>query len=258
MRRLIVEEPIAPSALWSRKLAVFALVVAALAAVLSRSDAIEATVAVTTLGAALFLAGVALLLAAAAGVVIWRSGQRGTGEALSGALLAIALLAWPLILAVQAARLPILADVSTDIADPPAFSRSQRALAARGGFLPPNVEPTARQEQRRAYPGAQPILLDIEPADAWQLVLNAVTAVGWRIIEQAAPGGRAGLAHIDAIDRSLVFGFPNDITIRLRPLASQTRIDIRSVSRLGRHDFGANAARIARFAAELQNQLDLK
>ncbi len=51
-------------------------------------------------------------------------------------------------------------------------------------------------------------------------------------------------------------GFRDDVTIRIRPLAGQSRIDIRSVSRLGRHDFGANARRIAAFAEQLQTQLD--
>ena len=53
-------------------------------------------------------------------------------------------------------------------------------------------------------------------------------------------------------------GFPDDITIRIKPLAGQTRIDVRSVSRYGRNDFGANAKRIGAFAQELQNQLDTK
>ncbi|NBU21594.1 DUF1499 domain-containing protein [bacterium] len=62
----------------------------------------------------------------------------------------------------------------------------------------------------------------------------------------------------DAVDRSLVMGFPQDVTIRLRPLAGQTRIDIRSASRIGKHDFGDNARRIQRFAQELQVQLDAR
>ena len=62
--------------------------------------------------------------------------------------------------------------------------------------------------------------------------------------------------RIDAIARSLIMGFPDDITIRIRALPDQTRIDVRSASRYGRHDFGVNARRIRRFAAELQAQLD--
>ena len=53
-------------------------------------------------------------------------------------------------------------------------------------------------------------------------------------------------------------GFPDDITIRIQPLAGQTKLDVRSASRYGRNDFGVNARRIERFAEELQTQLDAK
>ena len=56
-----------------------------------------------------------------------------------------------------------------------------------------------------------------------------------------------GVAHVDAIDKSLFFGFPSDVTIRVTPLANSTRIDVRSVIRVGKHDFGANARRIRKF-----------
>ncbi|MFT4097616.1 MAG: DUF1499 domain-containing protein, partial [Rhodoblastus sp.] len=115
-----------------------------------------------------------------------------------------------------------------------------------------------RQPQRAAYPGVQPILLELEGDEAYQLILKAVQALGWKIIEQSAPGGRAGLGHVDAVARTLIMGFPDDITIRIQPLAGQTKIDVRSVSRYGRNDFGVNARRIERFAEELQTQLDAK
>ena len=100
--------------------------------------------------------------------------------------------------------------------------------------------------------------VELEGDDAYQLILRAVQALGWKIIDQSAPGGRAGLGHIDAVARTLVMGFPDDITIRVQPLAGQTKIDVRSVSRYGRNDFGVNARRIERFAEELQTQLDAK
>ena len=58
------------------------------------------------------------------------------------------------------------------------------------------------------------------------------------------------------MDRTTLMGLDEDVTVRLRPLAGQTRIDIRAASRHGRHDFGSNARRIARFAEELQAQVD--
>lgn len=101
-------------------------------------------------------------------------------------------------------------------------------------------------------------MLEVDAQEAFALALKAAGALGWRISEQIPPGGRAGLGHIDAVDRSLVMAFPSDIAIRIRPLAGETRIDLRSASRYGRHDFGDNARRIAAFADALQAAQDSK
>ena len=92
--------------------------------------------------------------------------------------------------------------------------------------------------------------------EANQLVRRAIAARGWKLVEQTPPGGRICVGHFDAIDRWIIMGFPADVTIRMRPLAGQTRVDVRSVSRVGRHDYGSNAQRIEKFAAEIQAQLD--
>jgi uncharacterized protein (DUF1499 family) len=89
-------------------------------------------------------------------------------------------------------------------------------------------------------------------------VLRSAAALGWQVVDQIPPGGRAGIGRVDAVARTLIMGFPDDITVRIRPLAAQTRIDIRSASRFGRHDFGANAQRIQRFSQEMQTQLDAR
>ena len=82
--------------------------------------------------------------------------------------------------------------------------------------------------------------------------------MGWEVIESSAPGGRLGDGRIEAIERTLIMRFPDDITIRVRPGAGQSRIDVRSASRFGRHDFGVNARRIERFARQMQEQLDAR
>jgi uncharacterized protein (DUF1499 family) len=199
------------------------------------------------------LACAGLLAAGAAAVIIWRTGRRGAGIAGVAVLLALALLAYPGYLAVQAIRLPVLADVSTDIVDPPAFALSRKALDARHWTTPPNLPSNEREAQRRAYPDVQPILLDRDAEDAYPAVLAAVAANGWQLVEATPPSPRMGAGHVDAIARSAVFRMPYDITIRLRPLAGQTRVDIRSVSRVGRHDFGGDAGEIRKFAAALQD-----
>lgn len=258
MRRVIIEEPLAASAVWSRRLAVFALALAGIGVALSRARPAEALAGLSVLSAAIVIALAALLSAAAATVVIWRTGRRGVADVLGAICLAAILLAYPAYMALQSIRLPLINDVSTDLSDPPGFSRSSAAMTARGARPADDAPESMRDEQRRAYPDIQPIILDLEADDAFPLVQRAVAALGWRIVDQTRPGGRTGIGHIDAIDRTLVMAFPDDVTIRIRPLAGQTRIDIRSVSRYGRHDFGSNAQRIRKFGLELQAQLDAR
>jgi uncharacterized protein (DUF1499 family) len=208
--------------------------------------------------AALLVACCALLLASTGAVVIWRTGRRGVGVILVACFVTAVVLGYPTYLIAQAIRLPPISDISTDLVDPPAFSRSEAALAARGGAVHDQESAASREEQSRAYPDIQPIVLDLETDDTWRLVLRAVAARHWQVIEEDYPGGRIGDGHIEAIARSAVMGLPVDVTIRVRPLAGQTRVDVRAASRYGRHDFGQNAARIARFSDELQTQLDAR
>ena len=252
MRRLILEEPYSRAAIWSRRLAVFALAVAGMGAVLSRAGAVEPAGALAVLGASLVLACLAALLSATAAIVIWRTGRRGAGVAFVGLALALALLAYPAWLSWRAISLPAINDVSTDLESPPSFLRSVKALEARGGRTPPEATPETREAQQRAYPKVQPILVDMEVNEAYQLALEAAKARGWRIVDAIAPSVREGVGHIDASDKSLFLGFVDDIAIRIKPVANQTRIDIRSTSRIWRHDFGANAQRVQKFAGAVQ------
>jgi uncharacterized protein (DUF1499 family) len=256
MRRLIVEEPVSRAAAWSLRTAVFAFAAAAVAVGLARFTRLDAGAALTVFAAALTLAFLALLLAGSAGVVIWRTGRRGAGQAALGCFLSLALLAYPAYLAAIALPLPMIADVTTDFATPPAFMISAKARAARDGQTPPAWDPADGPLQQDAYPKVQPILVDLEPTQAYQLVLRVAKDLGWKIVDSNPPNLRVdGVAQIEAIARSPVFGFAYDIAVRVRPLASQTRIDLRSVSRVGRQDFGANAHHFARFAAAVQDAL---
>jgi len=253
MRRLILEEPYSRAAIWSRRLAVFAVAVACVAAISSRAGAAEPAGVLAVLGASLVLACLAGLLSITAAVVIWRTGRRGAGVAFVGLVLALSLLAYPAWLSWRAVSLPMIHDVSTDLETPPSFLRSAKALEARGWRTPPEPTPEIREVQRRAYPKVQPILVDMELSEAYQLALQAAKARGWRIIDAIPPSIREGVGHIDANEKSLFLGFVDDIAIRVEPLANQSRIDVRSTSRVWPHDFGANARRIEKFAADVQD-----
>lgn len=258
MRRHIPEEPISAYAAWSNRLAGFALLVGALSVALARARIVEPPSAVAVLGSAIVLALFALLLFGGACLDIWRTGRGGTGLAALALLMAATLLAYPAYLAAEAVRLPVLSDISTDVANPPDFSMSGAADKARGGYLPAPFPEDARVRQATAYPDIEPIIVDLDADEAFPLVLKAAQARGWRLVDQRPPGGRMGLGHADFLDHTLVMGFDEDIAVRVRPLPGQTRIDVRASSRYGRHDFGANARRIAAFAEEIQSQVDAR
>lgn len=257
MRFQLPEEPISSAAVWCRRLAIFAATVALMAIALARLNLVDPPSSLAILGGGMAVALASVLLFFASCAIIWRSGRRGLADALGGFVISALTLGYPAYLAFEAIRLPVLADVSTDPADPPRFSLSKAANDARGGFTPATTPESVRLVQRAAYPDVEPVVVDLDPDEAYALVLRTAQARGWRVIEQHPPGGRSGDGHIDFLAHTLVMGFDDDITVRLRPLAGQTRIDVRSASRYGRHDFGSNAKRIGQFAEELQAQLDV-
>lgn len=254
MRRLILEVPVARAAIWSRRVGAFALAGVAMAIALSRAGAVEPAGALAVFGASLTLSCLAGLLASAAAIEIWRTGARGARPAAVGFALMLALCAYPAYLTSLALRHPALNDVSTDLEHPIAYMTSLRAREARAGRTPPTVGADAAEAQRSAYPDLRPALVDMEPAQAYQLVLRLAKASGWRIVDGNPPSASGdGVARVDATEHSLFFGFADDIAIRITPLAAQTRIDMRSSSRVWRHDFGANASRVERFMAEIRD-----
>jgi uncharacterized protein (DUF1499 family) len=256
LRRLSFEEPVARSAVWARRLAVFAVVTAGVAIALSRFRAADAFASLTVFAAALTCAAFAALLAGSALVIAWRTGMRGARQAAVALALSTALLGYPAYLTVIAFARPPIHEASTDLKSPPAFLLSAKAREARAGQTPPQMSEEARAAQRTAYPDLQTAVVPLDSSSAYQLALTVAADLGWRIVDTQPPnlGGEGGAA-IEATDRSLFFGFVDDIAIRITPGATQTAIDVRSVSRVGRHDFGANARRVRKFFAAVREEM---
>jgi uncharacterized protein (DUF1499 family) len=101
--------------------------------------------------------------------------------------------------------------------------------------------------QLQAYPDIQPVDLPMPPGQAFQKALAVATSMRWEIVAADQDALR-----IEATDTSLLFGFKDDIVVRIRGEASGSRIDLRSLSRVGGSDFGVNANRIRRFVARLK------
>ena len=188
-RRLVFEEPVSRAAIWSRRLAWFSCAVLLLSLLLVRlrEPSIEGLAPVA---GAYVLVLAALGLAILAFIRIWHSGHRGVGKAAGAMLLSLVLLAPAGYVAVRLVTRPALADVATDIDDPPAFSRSQAALTARAGRVPPDVPAERRRLQRQAYPKAVPILLELPADTAFDLARRAGAGVGAARREKRRRPGR--------------------------------------------------------------------
>jgi hypothetical protein len=89
--------------------------------------------------------------------------------------------------------------------------------------------------------------------EAYELVADTVAKLKWRIAAAEPPTGKpARSGRLEATDRTLLVGFPDDVVVRVEGSGARTRIDVRSASRYGRFDFGQNAARVRRFLAEVR------
>jgi uncharacterized protein (DUF1499 family) len=242
LRRYIAEQPTSQLAVWSRRMALFSLVATILAIIIVRSGLLELRPALATFGGALALSVIALLLACAAFVVIWREGLLGMGYALGAIGIGVALLAYPAYLGVMSYRLPWIYDITTDPIDPPRFE----ALAR---IRPRDANPiiyaglSAAEQQRDSYPDIEPLEEDASPQAVYDAAVAVITKRRWNIVARRAPErGREG--RIEAVARTPIMGFREDVVVRVRADGQGSRIDVRSSSRYGSFDFGSNAKRV--------------
>jgi uncharacterized protein (DUF1499 family) len=219
------ELPMSKTAAWAARIAFFALAVAALSIIIVRSQLLEIVPALATFGAALVLAGIAILCAFGAFVVIWRQGYAGLGRALLALFIGIALLAYPAYLGTRAMRLPAISRQRPR--DRISYPGAATALLQRAG-----------------YPDIAPLDLEVPSRVAYDAALALVTKRKWAISDSRAPTLARRDGVIEATARSPIMGFRDDVVIRLTPMGQGTRVDVRSASRVGTHDLGANASRI--------------
>jgi uncharacterized protein (DUF1499 family) len=251
-RRRIADEPISRLAIWARRCALFALIASVLAVLIVRSGLLELEPALGTFGAALLLSVIGIVLALGAFVVIWKEGIGGSGHAFAAIGIGLALIAYPAYLGYRAYSLPMINDITTDPLDPPRFDMLAR-LRPRGTVEYAGLY--AAEQQREAYPDIEPLTVAATTQAAYDATIAVVLRRKWRVVVDRPPtaGRRDGL--IEAVARTPIMGFRDDIAIRVRPNGEGARIDARSASRYGRHDFGTNAARIRSLLEDVDDRI---
>ena len=223
-----------------------------LSIIVVRSGLLEIFPALATFGGALAFAVLAMLLALLSFITIWKDGLSGFGSALGALLIGALLLAYPGYLALKAYRLPAISDITTDPIDPPRFEAIAR-LRSRAANPVAYAGLYAAEQQRNAYPNVEPLFLSAAPAEAYQAAIAVVTKRRWAVLDAREPQANRREGRIEAVARTPVMGFRDDIVIRIRANDEGARIDVRSASRYGRHDFGTNAARIFALLEDVQD-----
>lgn len=243
--------------MYTSRLAALAGVLAVLAALLFALPplAIQLGLLQPFVGFRIFLLGGLLgLLALALGVAgLFRTrpatGRGGRGRAWLATLVGAVIVGVIGAAAGPGAHLPPINDITTDLDDPPRFVTAAELPANRGADMSYPGAVLAAQ-QRVGYPDLGPIRVAHPPAEAFAETLQAVKDLGWEVHDADPDAGR-----IEATDTSSVFRFVDDIVVRIRPGGSGehsgSRVDVRSRSRVGKGDLGANAARIRRLADAL-------
>jgi hypothetical protein len=253
--RRIAEEPASRLAIWARRFAGFSLPVVALAIILERSAALEIVPGLATFAGALVMAFIAVLLALASLVGIWRRGIEGLGAAMTALAIGLALLAYPSYLAVKATRLPMIADITTDPIDPPRFEALARLRTGEGTNPAVYAGLYSAELQRQAYPDIETVELDVPAQRAFEATMRLVNKRKWLVIDERAPQPRS-IGRIEAVARTPIMGFREDVSIRVTPDGDGSRVDIRSASRYFESDLGSNAARISKLIDDLNTAAD--
>lgn len=178
-------------------------------------------------------------------IALFGRDEKSRGAALGGIIAAAIVLGPILLSASRGSGLPRINDITTDTVNPPEFVHALRLDEHKGRDLSYPGESFAEQ-QLEGYGEIEPLRLAINPGEAFARVYDVANEIDTWEITLADPGIR----KIEGIDTTWLFRFKDDFVIEVRPdSGAGSLVHMRSKSRDGKGDIGANAARIRRFFA---------
>ena len=194
------------------------------------------------------LGGLLTVIVSLVGILLSRGGRdpRGRTRALVGLAVGQGLLLLVLVTAAPSGDLPPINDITTDLENPPAFASASDVPDYQGRDM--SYPPEFAEDVRRAYPDLQPIQVASPPPETFARSLAVADTLGWEIVYRNPTNG-----SFDARDETPLFRFVDDVTVRIvLGEGGTSRVDMRSKSRDGRGDLGANAVRIRAFRDALR------
>ncbi len=241
--------PLSPVALGGFLLAVLAGLGLLLSGVSNRLQWLDFRSALTVFRWAAY-GGIAALPLSIIGMILTRAGSTKGGFKLAaiGLIVSLVVVVIPLRWYQQVQRVPFIHDITTDLENPPPFVA---VLPLRDGAPNPAEYggPEIAEQQRQGYPDLAPLFVHAPLPRAFELALTTARAMGWEIVAAEAGEGR-----IEATATTFWFGFKDDVVVRILPTGTGSKIDVRSVSRVGRSDVGANAERIVAYLAGIASK----
>lgn len=199
-----------------------------------------------------FWLGVAVVVISILAIVVGAiAGRRGAIVVGALALLIASITAYiPWSLRQAARSVPPIHDISTDTVNPPQYLRIV-GMRKKTDHPVSYDGPEAAAQQKKAYPDIAPLVLKAPPDRVFEASRQIMVSMGLEVVDAEPIQGR-----LEATDRSLLFGFEDDVVLRIVPGPDgTTRVDMRSKSRVGRSDLGINAHRIREFSAALRRKL---
>src|ERR1700694_1264649 len=246
-------EPGSRLAAWARNLAVCSGVAVLVSIAIVRFGFLEIKPALATFFGALACAALSILVGLAAFVAIWQNGSRGMSRILLALLIDAVVLAYPAYLGLQYRKLPPIHDITTDPIDPPRFDALARLRASDGANTAVYAGLYSAEQQRLYYPDIETVELEIPVLRADEISLQLVTKRKWLVIDARAPQLPRRAGRIEAVARTPMMGFREDVSIRVTPDGEDSRVDIRSSSRYFESDLGSNAARVRKLIDDINN-----
>jgi hypothetical protein len=246
-RRLLVSK-------WSVRIAALAVTLIAVAVLFHRLFDLPTPVALNLIALSFAGAIAAILLAVYGLIRVWQRGFHGAGNALVAIAISVAILMWPVSLLPTIQRLPEINDVTTDTANPPAF----QALAENrpAGAQDPAYNDAFAEVQKKAYPDLRTLSVDRPAGEVVTLAAQTLRRERMEVVrEEPASAENGNVGFIEAVDRTLIMGFHDDVVVRVAKSGRGALVDVRSASRYGRHDLGRNAERIREVLAGLIERL---
>jgi hypothetical protein len=244
-------EPVSGVATAARNLALFAVVAVLVSILIVRFGFLEMKPAIATFFGALGCAVLSILIGLAGFAAIWQNGTRGMARILFAFMINAVVLAYPAYLGYKYRKLPAIHDITTDPIDPPRFEALARLRASDGANTAVYAGLYSAEQQRQAYPDIEPIQVEIPAERAYALALGLVNKRKWLVIDERPPQPPRRIGRIEAVARTPIMGFREDVSIRVMPDGDDSRVDIRSSSRYFESDLGSNAARVTKFIDDL-------